>query len=51
MAEHAQELVKANKLQDVVEVIQGSVEDIVLPEKGYSYHSSLFPLVYEHSNL
>ncbi|KAI5665220.1 hypothetical protein M9H77_24543 [Catharanthus roseus] len=33
MAEHAQELVKANKLQDVVEVIQGSVEDIVLPEK------------------
>ncbi|KAK1417270.1 hypothetical protein QVD17_26396 [Tagetes erecta] len=33
MAEHARELVKANNLQDVVEVIEGSVEDITLPEK------------------
>lgn len=35
MSEHARELVKANKLQDVVEVIEGSMEDIVLPEKGF----------------
>lgn len=34
MSEHARELIKANKLQDVVEVIEGSMEDIVLPEKG-----------------
>ncbi|XP_057768123.1 protein arginine N-methyltransferase PRMT10 [Salvia miltiorrhiza] len=33
MSEHARELIKANKLQDVVEVIEGSMEDIVLPEK------------------
>ncbi|KAK9071328.1 hypothetical protein SSX86_009896 [Deinandra increscens subsp. villosa] len=33
MAEHARELVKANKLQDVIEVIEGSIEDITLPEK------------------
>lgn len=33
MAEHARELVKANKLQDVVEVIEGSIEDVILPEK------------------
>ncbi|XP_042061946.1 protein arginine N-methyltransferase PRMT10-like [Salvia splendens] len=33
MSEHARELVKANKLQDVVEVIEGSMEDIALPEK------------------
>lgn len=34
MSDHARTLVKANNLQDVVEVIEGSVEDIVLPEKG-----------------
>lgn len=34
MADHARELVKANNLQDVVEVIEGSIEDITLPEKG-----------------
>ncbi|KAJ0816142.1 putative methyltransferase [Helianthus annuus] len=33
MAEHARELVKANNLQDIVEVIEGSIEDITLPEK------------------
>ncbi|KAM7509421.1 hypothetical protein LguiA_019874 [Lonicera macranthoides] len=33
MAEHARELVKANNLQDVIEVIEGSIEDITLPEK------------------
>ncbi|GMN44765.1 hypothetical protein TIFTF001_013969 [Ficus carica] len=33
MAEHARALVKANNLQDVVEVIEGSIEDITLPEK------------------
>lgn len=33
MSDHARTLVKANNLQDVVEVIEGSVEDIVLPEK------------------
>ncbi|XP_065851052.1 protein arginine N-methyltransferase PRMT10 [Euphorbia lathyris] len=33
MAEHARKLVEANSLQDVVEVIEGSVEDITLPEK------------------
>ncbi|GFP84503.1 protein arginine n-methyltransferase prmt10 [Phtheirospermum japonicum] len=34
MAEHARELVKANKLQDIIEVIEGSMEDVTLPEKG-----------------
>ncbi|KAF1870705.1 hypothetical protein Lal_00026325 [Lupinus albus] len=33
MSEHARALVKANNLQDVVEVIEGSIEDISLPEK------------------
>ncbi|MCL7036282.1 hypothetical protein MKW94_016603 [Papaver nudicaule] len=33
MSEHARELVKANNLQDVVEVIEGTIEDITLPEK------------------
>lgn len=34
MSEHARALVKANNLQDVIDVIEGSVEDVVLPEKG-----------------
>ncbi|KAJ7978874.1 putative Arginine N-methyltransferase [Quillaja saponaria] len=33
MSEHARALVKANNLQDVVEVIEGSMEDVTLPEK------------------
>ncbi|GLT98476.1 hypothetical protein SLE2022_159800 [Rubroshorea leprosula] len=33
MSEHARTLVKANNLQNVVEVIEGSMEDVVLPEK------------------
>lgn len=33
MAEHARELVKANNLQDIVEVIEESMEDVILPEK------------------
>ncbi|XP_050235475.1 protein arginine N-methyltransferase PRMT10 [Mercurialis annua] len=33
VAEHARVLVKANNVQDVVEIIEGSIEDITLPEK------------------
>ncbi|CAA0833669.1 Protein arginine N-methyltransferase PRMT10 [Striga hermonthica] len=33
MAEHARELVRTNKLDSVVEVIEGSMEDVTLPEK------------------
>ncbi|KAH6803218.1 protein arginine methyltransferase 10 [Perilla frutescens var. frutescens] len=33
MSEHARQLIAANKLQHVVEVIEGSMEDVVLPEK------------------
>ncbi|KMT02941.1 hypothetical protein BVRB_8g195150 [Beta vulgaris subsp. vulgaris] len=33
MTEHARQLVKANGLEGVVEVIEGSMEDISLPEK------------------
>ncbi|CAJ1975447.1 unnamed protein product [Sphenostylis stenocarpa] len=33
MSEHARALVKANNLQNVVEVIEGSMEDVTLPEK------------------
>ncbi|XP_010533181.1 PREDICTED: protein arginine N-methyltransferase PRMT10 [Tarenaya hassleriana] len=33
MADHARALVKANNLDHVVEVIEGSMEDITLPEK------------------
>jgi protein arginine N-methyltransferase 1 len=36
VAEHARELVRANGVADIVEVIQGTMEDIVLPEKGES---------------
>lgn len=34
MAKHAAKLVAANKMDHIVEVIQGSVEEIELPEKG-----------------
>lgn len=34
MSEHARELVKANGVEGIVEVIEGSMEDITLPEKG-----------------
>lgn len=41
MAEHARQLIKANKLLDVIEVIEGSMEDVTLPEKGQLiYHIS-----------
>jgi len=33
MAEHARELARANGVADIVEVIQGTVEDVQLPEK------------------
>ncbi|XP_078432339.1 protein arginine methyltransferase 10 [Wolffia australiana] len=33
MSDHARELVKANDVSDIVEVIHGSMEDVVLPEK------------------
>ncbi|KOM40162.1 hypothetical protein LR48_Vigan04g036000 [Vigna angularis] len=33
MSEHARALVKANNLHNVVEVIEGSMEDVTLPEK------------------
>ena len=33
MATHARRLIKANGLENVVEVIQSSVEDVNLPEK------------------
>lgn len=34
MATHARALVAGNKMENVVEVIEGSVEDISLPEQG-----------------
>lgn len=34
MSEHTHALVKANNLEGVVEVIEGSMEDVTLPEKG-----------------
>ena len=34
MSEHSFALVKANNLEGVVEVIEGSMEDVTLPEKG-----------------
>lgn len=37
MTEHARQLVKANGLEGVVEVIEGSMEDISLPEKGFCF--------------
>lgn len=43
MADHARALVKANGLEHIVEVIQASVEDISLPEKGivkFTYSAS-----------
>ncbi|XP_039126042.1 protein arginine N-methyltransferase PRMT10-like [Dioscorea cayenensis subsp. rotundata] len=33
MSDHARDLVKANNVYDVVEVIEGSMEDVLLPEK------------------
>lgn len=37
MADHARELVRANNLEGVVEVIEASMEDVNLPEKGESF--------------
>lgn len=34
MSEHARALIKANNLQHIIDVIEGSMEDVVLPEKG-----------------
>lgn len=34
MTEHARELVKSNGVEDIVEVIEGSMEEVTLPEKG-----------------
>ena len=34
MAEHARALVKANNLEDMVEVIESNMEEVNLPEKG-----------------
>lgn len=34
MADHARDLVKGNGVEDIVEVIEGSMEDVILPEKG-----------------
>lgn len=45
MAVHARELVKANNLHDVVEVIEGSIEDITLPEKGQYQITIIFYLI------
>ena len=33
MAVHARELIKANGLEDKIEVFQGAMEDVVLPTK------------------
>ncbi|KAK1312225.1 Protein arginine N-methyltransferase PRMT10 [Acorus calamus] len=33
MTEHARQLIKANRVENIVEVIEGSMEDVVLPEK------------------
>ncbi|KAK1392552.1 Protein arginine N-methyltransferase PRMT10 [Heracleum sosnowskyi] len=33
MTDHARELVRANNLEGIVEVIEGSIEDVILPEK------------------
>lgn len=37
MADHARELVRANNLEGIVEVIEGSIEDVILPEKGFFF--------------
>lgn len=42
MTEHARQLVKANGLEGVVEVIEGSMEDISLPEKGFCFFFTLW---------
>ena len=34
MAQHAATLAKANGVEHIVEVMQGSIEDLTLPEKG-----------------
>ena len=34
MAEHARRLVVGNGVENIVEVIEGSIEDIDIPEKG-----------------
>lgn len=34
MATHARTLVKGNNVDNIVEVIEGSIEDITLPEQG-----------------
>lgn len=37
MSVHARELAKGNDVGDIVEVIQGSMEEVMLPEKGWPH--------------
>lgn len=37
MAVHARELANGNDVGDIVEVIQGSMEEVMLPEKGWPH--------------
>ncbi len=45
MSEHARALVKANQLEGVVEVIEGSMEDVTLPEKGWFHQFKTAPML------
>ena len=48
MSEHARNLVKANGLEGIVEVIEGSMEDVSLPEKGiYFSFGDIYPFGFE----
>ena len=48
MYEHACLLVKANGLEGIVEVIEGSMEDVTLPEKGCDFSFCSLPLQFWH---
>jgi len=39
MAKHARRVVKSNGLEDVVTVIQGAVEEVILPEEDWEQFS------------
>jgi protein arginine N-methyltransferase 1 len=41
MAKHARSLVAGNGVERIVEVIEGAIEDVDIPEKGKKFHFCL----------
>ena len=54
MAEHARRLVAGNGVENIVEVIEGSIEDIDIPEKGIEVRFNFLEIInspFDFSNI